>query len=122
MVLTHPRILDFLARLPFIDTGELAPVLGELLATVHRAITVLMKDGLAQRVSHVTAHLHSSHRYYLTKRASPNPPMPLATTRPWSLFALARRPGSGWICCYAVASVYRIATTRSTRLDKIKNL
>ena len=36
--------------------------------TVPRALTALLKDGLAQRVSHGTAQLHSSHRYYLTKK------------------------------------------------------
>ncbi len=68
IVFSRERILDALARLPFIDAGELALILGEPQATAHRALTALTKDGLAQRVSHGTAQLHSSHRYYLTKK------------------------------------------------------
>ena len=68
MVFSRERILDALARLPFIDAVELALVLGEPLATVHRALTGLLKDGLAQRASHGTAYLPSSHRYYLTSK------------------------------------------------------
>ena len=63
MVFSRERILDALARLPFIDAGELAPVLGEPPATVHRALSALLQDCLAQRVSHGTAQLPSSHRY-----------------------------------------------------------
>ena len=48
--------------------GELVLILGEPLATVHRALSALLKDGLAGRVSHGTAHLPSSHRHYLTKQ------------------------------------------------------
>ena len=66
MVLSRERILDALARLPFIDAGELALILGEPLATVHRALTGLLSDGIVGRVSHGTAHLPSSRRYYLT--------------------------------------------------------
>ena len=72
--------------MPFIDSAELAGILGEphttihraltgLLAdgilgephtTIHRALTGLLADGIVGRVSHGTAHLPSSHRYYLT--------------------------------------------------------
>ena len=68
MAISRERILDALARLPFIDAGELSIILGEPLATVHRVLTALLKDGVAQRVSHGTAHLPSSYRYYLTGR------------------------------------------------------
>lgn len=37
MVFSPERILDALARLPLIDAGELALLLGEPLATVHRS-------------------------------------------------------------------------------------
>ena len=66
MAISNPQVLDSLSRMPFIDAGELSLILGEPLATVHRALSGLLKDGLAQRVSHGTAHLPSSHRYYLT--------------------------------------------------------
>ena len=68
MAFSRERILDALARLPFIDAGELALILGEPLATAHRALTALLKDGTASRISHGTVHLPSSHRYYLTKK------------------------------------------------------
>ena len=68
MIFSRERILDALARLPFIDAGEMALVLGEPLATVHRALSALLRDGLAQRVSHGTAHLPSSQRYHLTRK------------------------------------------------------
>ena len=45
MAFSQERILDALARLPFIDAGELALVLGEPLATAHRALSALLKDG-----------------------------------------------------------------------------
>ncbi len=57
MAFSRERILDALARLPFIDAGELALILGEPLATAHRAMTALMKNGAAGRVSHGPAHL-----------------------------------------------------------------
>lgn len=57
MAFSRERILDALARLPFIDAGELALILGELLAAVYRALSGLLKDGIAGRVSHGTAHL-----------------------------------------------------------------
>ena len=57
-----------LARLPFIDAGELALILGEPLGTVHRALSAQLKHDLAGRVSHGTANLPSSQRYYLTRK------------------------------------------------------
>ena len=39
MALSRERILDALGRLPFVDAGELALILGEPTATVHRALT-----------------------------------------------------------------------------------
>ena len=58
-------MLDSLSRTPFIDTAELAGVLGEAHATVHRALTGLLADGIVGRVSHDAAHLSSSQRYHL---------------------------------------------------------
>ena len=59
-------MLHYLSRIPFVDSAELARVLGELHATVHRALDDLLADGIAGRVSHGIAHLPSSQRYYLT--------------------------------------------------------
>jgi len=66
MASSRERILDALARLPFIDAGELALILGEPSATTHCALSALLKDSLAQRLSHGTSRLLSSHRYYLS--------------------------------------------------------
>ena len=52
----------------FIDTAELAGILGEPHATVHRWLSDLLTDGIAGCVSHGTAHMPSSQRYYLTAR------------------------------------------------------
>ena len=54
--------------MPFIDSVELVLILGEPHSTVHRALTGLLADGIVGRVSHGTAHLPSSQRYYLTAK------------------------------------------------------
>ena len=66
MALSHRQLLHFLSRMPFVDSVELALILGEPHATVHRAVTGLLADALVGRVSHGTTHLPSSQRYYLT--------------------------------------------------------
>ena len=66
MRLTEQQLLDVLARMPFVDTLELAVILGEAYATVHRALTGLLADSVAGRVNHGTAHLPSSGRWVLT--------------------------------------------------------
>ena len=66
MALSDRQLLDALSRMPFIDSAELAGVLGEPHATVHRTLTGLLADGIVGRVSHGTAHLPSSRRYYFT--------------------------------------------------------
>ena len=121
MAFSRERILDALARLPFIDAGELALVLGEPLATVHRALTGLLKDGLAQRVSHGTAHLTSSHRYYLTKNGIAEAADVLDYNAP-SDFVRAYPASRQWLTLLirrmdAVASVYRLAATLSPGVD-----
>ena len=65
-MLSDRRLLDSLSQMSFIDTAELAGVLGEAHATVHRTLTRLLADGIVGRVSHGTAQLPSSQRYYLT--------------------------------------------------------
>ena len=57
-------------RMPFIDSAELAGILGEPHTTVYRALANLLADGIAGRVSHGTAHLPSSHKYYLTAQGT----------------------------------------------------
>ena len=60
------QLLGALSQMPFIDSAELAGVLGEPRTTVYRALTRLMTHGIAGRISHGTAYLPSSQRYYLT--------------------------------------------------------
>ena len=66
MSLSDRQLLHFLSRMPFVDPAELADVLGEARATVHRALTGLLAEGIVGRVSHGTAHLPSSRPFYLT--------------------------------------------------------
>ena len=60
MSLSDRQIIHFLSRMPFIDSAELAGILGEPHATVHRALTSLATDGIVGRVSHGAAHLPST--------------------------------------------------------------
>ena len=66
MTLSERQLLDALSRTPFVDSAELAGVLGEPHATVHRTLADLLAEGIVGRVSHGTAHLPSSQRYFLT--------------------------------------------------------
>ena len=121
MALSDQQLLHHLARLPFIDAGELALILGEPLATVHRALTSLLNDGLAQRVSHGTAHLPSSQRYYLTWKGVAEAADALDYDAPSDLvraYPVSRQ----WLALLirrmdAVASVYRLAATLSPGVD-----
>ena len=66
MALSDQQLFAALGRTPFVDTAELAGILGEAHATIHRWLTNLLTAGIVGRVSHGTAHLPSSRRYYLT--------------------------------------------------------
>ena len=124
MALSRERILDALARLPFIDAGELALVLGAPPATVHRALTGLLTDGSAGRVSHGTACLPSSHRYYLTRNGISAAADALGYDTP-SEFVRAYPVSRQWLTLLlrrlgAVASVYRLAATLSPGVDGLE--
>ena len=124
MAFSRERILDALARLSFIDAGELALVLGEPLATVHRGQAALLKDGLAGRVSHGTAHLPSSHRYHLTRNGIAEAADALGFNAP-SDFVRAYPVSRQWLALLtrrmdAVASVYRLAATLSPGVDGLE--
>ena len=121
MAFSRECILEALARLPFVDAGELALILGEPLATVHRALTALLNDGLAQRVSHGTANLSSSHRYYLTSKGIDEAADALDYHAP-SEFVRAYPVSRQWLTLLlrrmdAVAPVYRLAATLSPGVD-----
>ena len=66
MAIPERQLLHSLSRMPFADSAELADVLGEAHATVHRALTDLLADRIVGRVSHGTAHPPASRRYHLT--------------------------------------------------------
>ena len=124
MSVSDQELLHHLGLMPFIDAGELALILGEPMATVHRALTGLLKDGLAGRVSHGTPHLSYSHRYYLTRKgisaaadaldyyAASDFVRAYPVSRQW-LALLIRRMD-------AVASIYRLAATLSPGVDGLE--
>jgi len=66
LALSDRQLLDALSQTPFVDSTELAHILGEPHATVHRNLVDLLAEGIVGRVSHGTAHLPSSQRYHLT--------------------------------------------------------
>ena len=68
MALFDEQLLRSLSRMPFVDSAELALILGEPHATVHRALAGLFADGIVGRVRHGTVQLPSSQRYYLTAK------------------------------------------------------
>ena len=103
--------------MPFIDTAELAGVLGEAHATVHRALTGLLADGIVGRVSHGTAHLPSSQRYYLTAKGVSEAAEFLGFETP-SDFMRAYPMSREWLALLihrmdAVAAIYRLASSLS---------
>ena len=122
--LLRERILDALARLQFIDAGELALILGAPLAMVHRALAALLQDGLARRVSHGTAHLLSGHRYYLTRKGIGEAADALGFEAP-SDFVRAYPVSRQWLTLLmrrmdAVAPVYRLAATLSPGVEGLE--
>ncbi len=121
MSVSDQEVLHHLSLMPFIDAGELALILGEPLATVHRALSGLLNDGLAQRVSHGTAQLPSSHRYYLTKKGIAEAADALDYDAPYE-FVRAYPVSRQWLELLlrrmdAVVSVYRLAATLSPGVD-----
>ncbi len=117
MRLTREELIDALSRMPFVDTLELAVILGEAYATVHRVLSGLLADGIAARVNHGTVHLPTSGRWFLTSEGIDvaadqlgfATPSELVRTYPVSqqwLTLLLRRMD-------AVATVYRLATALS---------
>ena len=60
MALTDRQLLHSLGQMPFVDSAELAGIIGEPHTTVHRGLTDLLAEGVSGRLSHGTAHLPSS--------------------------------------------------------------
>ena len=118
-------MLDSLSRMPFIDAMELAGILGEPLATVHRALAGLLAKGIVGRVSHGTAHLPSSQRYYLTAHGirEATDQLGFATL---SDFVRAYPVSREWLTLLirrmdAVAAIYRLAASLSPGMDGLRS-
>ena len=125
MALSDVQILDSLSRTPFVDSSELALLLGEPHATVHRALAGLLANGIAGRVSHGTAHLPSSQRYYLTAKGIRQAAELLGFATP-SDFVRAYPMSREWLTLLirrmdAVAAVYRLAASLSPGIDGLRS-
>ena len=111
--------------MPFIDSSELAGILGEPHATVHRKLTGLLADGIAGRISHGTAHLPSSRRYYLTASGIRQAAELLGFATP-SDFVRAYPVSREWLTLLirrmdAVATIYRLAASLSPGVDGLRS-
>ena len=125
VTLSDRQLLDSLSRMPFIDSAELAGILGEPHATVHRALTSLLAAGIAGRVSHGTAHLPSRQRYYLTANGIREAAQVLGFETP-SDFVRAYPVSREWLTLLvrrmdAVAVVYRLASSLSPGIDGLRS-
>ena len=124
MSLSDQQLFHFLSRMPFIDSAELAGILGEPHSTVHRHLTGLLAEGTVGRVSHGTAHLPSSQRYFLTASGVRQAAQALEFDTP-SDFVRAYPTSREWLTLLmrrldAVASIYRLAATMSPGIDGIR--
>ena len=98
-------------------TAELAGILSEAHATVHRALTGLLADRIVGRVSHGAAHLPTSQRYYLTANGIGEAAGVLGFAT-LSDFVRAYPMSREWLTLLirrmdAVAAVYRLAASMS---------
>ena len=125
MAISDQQLLHFLSQMPFVDLAELAGILGEPHATVHRTLTRLLASGVASRVSHGTAHLPSSHRYYLTASGIGEAVRVLGFDTP-SDFVRAYPVSREWQAMLirrmdAVATIYRLAASLSPGVDRLRS-
>ena len=125
MATSDRQLFDALSRTPFVDSTELAGILGEPHATVHRALTSLLADGIVGRVSQGTAHLPSSHRYHLTASGVGEAAWVLGFDTP-SDFVRAYPMSREWLTLLirrmdAMASVYRLAASMSPGIDGLRS-
>ena len=125
MALSDRQLLNSLSRMPFIDTAELAAILGEAYSTVHRVLTGLLDEGIVGRVSHGTAQLPASHRYYLTTQGIGEAAGILRFATP-SDFVRAYPVSREWLTLLirrmdAVATVYRLASSLPPGVDGLRS-
>ena len=125
MAISERQLLDALSRTPFVDSTELALILGEPHATVHRTLSNLLAEGIAGRASHATAHLPSSQRYHLTAKGIGEAAWVLGYDTP-SDFVRAYPMSREWLTLLirrmdAVASIYRLAASMSPGIDGLRS-
>ena len=125
MALSDRQLLDTLSRMPFIDSVELALIVGEPHSTIHRALADLLADGTVGRVSHGTAHLPSSQRYYPTTNGIRQAAEMLGFGT-LSDFVRAYPVSREWLTLLirrmdAVAHVYRLAASMSPGTDGLRS-
>ena len=117
LALFELHLVGSLGLMPFTDSAELAGILGEAHATVHLGLTDLLADSIVGRVSHGTAHLPSSQRYYLTASGIRQAAELLGFATP-SDVVRAYPVSREWLALLirqmdAVAAVYRLAASFS---------
>ena len=125
MAISERHMLDALSRTPFVDSTELALILGEPHATVHRTLSNLLAEGIVGRVSHGTAHLPSSQRYSLTANGIRETAQVLGFATP-SDFVRAYPMSREWLRLLirrmdSVAAVYRLAASMSPGIDGLRS-
>ena len=124
MSVSEQELLHHLSRMPFVDTAELAMITGEAHVAIHRRLACLLSDGIVGRVSHGTAHLPSSRRYYLTAKGIAEAAGILGFHTP-SDFVRAYPVSREWLTLLirrmdSVASIYRLAASLSPGTDGLR--
>ena len=125
MSLSDQQLLDALSRMPFVESTELALILGEPHATVHRRLSELLDDGIVGKSTHGTVHLPSSGRYCLTMQGIRETADFLGYDTP-SEFVRAYPMSREWLTLLlrrmdAVAAIYRLAATMSSGRDGLRS-
>ena len=125
MAISERQLLDALSRMPFVESTELALILGEPHATIHRRLSELLADGIVGRVTQGTVHLPSSGRYCLTAQGIRETADFLDFDTP-SDFVRAYPMSREWLTLLlrrmdAVAAVYRLAATMSLGTDGLRS-
>ena len=125
MDVTDRQLLHSLSRMPFVESTELALILGEPHPTVHRHLTALLADAIVGWVSHGTVHLPSSGRYCLTAKGVREAAGVLDFDTP-SDFVRAYPMSREWLTLLirrmdAVAAIYRLASSLSPGNDGLRS-
>ena len=125
MAITDRQLLDSISRMPFVESTELALILGEPHATVHRRLSRLLAEGIVARANHGASHLRSSGRHCLTTQGIRETADLLDFDTP-SDFVQAYPMSREWLTLLlhrmdAVASVYRLASSLSPGVDGLRS-